>query len=591
MPTLVGFSGRLGVGTGRSAAAPNTATLAAYPTHGTSPIGSVRPMMQRTCEPMSFLSPLRRIFLFFGLVSCLGFSSSTPSFAAAAGGSTNQAESGRAVGAILGAFVRARQEGHPENLLERLKVARDRWPDDERIRVALATAYLGDENPSWAVRVLGEYLDAHPDGCQARALLVWIQLRDAHLDQAEAALTDIGRCASPSDLTRLHLLAALVAEQRGQTTIAREHVRAAMKSSELYEQDAPILARLQRTYDPSHRPWLNWQLGTRAGTSTSGLSEAPVDAPVPPRSTSALIEIDGHLAARVRTDAAVQPAMDLDLSLEDLDRDARVARSYQALALRPGVWFGQSQIQVRVGYGFETVNLARSFGGETTSSRYLVAHRAEYELRMTPGLTAYGDLGWRSVRGGQQSGLVFDQGLAWQALLDSHVRLDLDARGEWARAKTRAYDRIGATVGSGLVLALPHDFELREKLAVTGELYPRSQGFFAGTGSKDRRETTTKVGVTLWSPTLFGVRLGAEYQYTQRESTANAYNLVDHRTLLEIRWNQDSDQAGRSLVNTPSWSTPIGQQVLSATEARSRAGISELMQRDESERQRSTCAK
>jgi len=159
-------------------------------------------------------------------------------------------------------------------------------------------------------------------------------------------------------------------------------------------------------------------------------------------------------------------------------------------------------------------------------------------------------------------------------------------------AHNAAYDSVGATGLARLNIAMPGGWELRETFSLSGDRYPNSAGYFRGSRGRDRRDTLVRTGAELWTPSfLSGLRAGLEYEYTSRDSTADAYSFHDHRSLLHLVWRYDSDQLAVSVVPREN-RVPMNHGVAEVEEEDgSKMEIRELMRQDEAVQRSSSCLK
>jgi hypothetical protein len=74
-------------------------------------------------------------------------------------------------------------------------------------------------------------------------------------------------------------------------------------------------------------------------------------------------------------------------------------------------------------------------------------------------------------------------------------------------------------------------------VTVAGDWYPDSYRAEAFRGEGPEREDLfVRASYQLWSPALWGFRLGVSYDYSYRDSTLPAYDFDDHRALLKLAW-------------------------------------------------------
>ena len=168
--------------------------------------------------------------------------------------------------------------------------------------------------------------------------------------------------------------------------------------------------------------------------------------------------------------------------------------------------------------------------------------------------------------------------------------------GKYYFAVGDAYDQVGGIA----LLAGRIDFGpgLYGRIGVTPgvDYYPRSGGDIGtlafGT-EKKRFDFTIKQFEEVWSPALWGIRIGIRYEFSYRNSTADAeqsnYNYLEHRALVALRWHFDanpwSPREARSDTHVP---------LDYGLEARDGSGfdedrIQDLLRQDEATRAGSSC--
>ncbi|MFW5740814.1 MAG: hypothetical protein ACOC1F_10665, partial [Myxococcota bacterium] len=131
--------------------------------------------------------------------------------------------------------------------------------------------------------------------------------------------------------------------------------------------------------------------------------------------------------------------------------------------------------------------------------------------------------------------------------------------------------------------------EARVNLSYSYDDYLRSHGYFPGSFGDKRVDKQVRVQPGLWSPSWDGFRVGVDYEYSDRRSTAANYDYTDHRVMLHGVWTMDSDRFGIDLVPVegreplPHGAAASGE--LSGDEMR----IRDLMRQDEAVKRGSSC--
>jgi tetratricopeptide (TPR) repeat protein len=483
-------------------------------------------------------------------------------------------------------------QGQGEQARDLLLEALQHSPDNETLVLARAESYLADDNEFWALKVLGEFEEAHPPACQARMFMARIHIDEANMEQAKELLDRPG-CDQPEPMrARKLVLRAVIAQAREDSAAAKALVQEAEQTSERYEEDAALLQSLGAQYDPYRMPLLSWKIDLGAGWTSNGLAGSPVDQAAPDQDTqSAILVLDAGLRLVVPTAVPVRPTAEVNFRLSELLSDAARDLSTRQPTLRAGAQLGEGHPHVTLNYAYDVVQVQQGDQYDDGPVLYSEAHRGEYELEATDSVIAFGGAGQRRFREAGRTRLEFEQGLAMALGLSDSVRLMTGLSARFYQARNEAYDAVGATGLARLSTSFPGGFELRETISLSGDLYPASEGAFSGSGNRDRSETLLRVGAGLWSPSTKGFRVGLDYEYTNRDSTAEAYSFTDHRTLLHLAYNYGSDRLSVNRIGTQG-RVPLQHGVEAAEEeGESEMKIRDLMRRDEAVQRGSSCLK
>ena len=151
------------------------------------------------------------------------------------------------------------------------------------------------------------------------------------------------------------------------------------------------------------------------------------------------------------------------------------------------------------------------------------------------------------------------------------------------------------TPGGGTALAqfqvvLALKAEARLNASYSHETFPRSRGYFSGALLEERIDNLARVKAGLWSPAWSGVRVGLDYEFSKRASTADAYAYTDHRTFLHVAWVMDTDRFGVRTVGEQG-RTPLKHGTGPGDGPSSDVRIRDLMRQDEAVKQGSSCLK
>jgi hypothetical protein len=468
---------------------------------------------------------------------------------------------------------------------DRLRRAAADHPDSQLLALARAESYLADDNSFWALRVLDEFVAAHPPACQARTFIARIHIDQANLEQAEAILGRPG-CDAPAEIrARKALLRAVIAQARRDAAAARRYVREARETTPRYVEDEPLLDSLSARFDPNRIPLGAWSLALGAGYTTNGLAGMPLDRPSPAGADgSAISMLDLRLRAVVPTGIAVRPVIEAQLQSTQLYARAVSGLSTDRPTLRAGALLGTSHPRLLLDYGFDLVQLHGGDLGDPGPLVFSEGHRGEYSLELSEALFAFGSAGYRRFHDGRRARVELEQGLAAAIAISDTLEVTVGASGRAYDAEREVYDAVGVTGLLGVTSRAPKGWELRQTLALSGDRYPRSAVFFLGSAGRAREDSLLEIGVGVWTPSFAGFSFGVDYGYTRRDSLATAYRFTDHRTLLHGVWQSDTDHALVSHV-------PARGRVLMRHGSTAQGEIRERMRRDDAVQRGTSCLK
>lgn len=504
---------------------------------------------------------------------------------------TRAAESVEAPAQVVAEARQKLDAGDAKQALSILKIAAKKWPDSEFVRTELAAAYVADNNDFWALNVLNDFDQAHPPACSARASATMILIRQADLETAEETLDKEGCRTRPEDRAREHLLRARIAQLRNNPGEASEHVVKARKQSALYDEDRGLLQNMDRTYFPGRLPWGSWRLDVGLGWTSNGLAGSPVDrANLPHSAGSAVMAVDSRVRLLWPESGTVRPAAEVSFRALQLSGETARDLSYIVPGLRPGLLFGADYPRLLLAYSFDAVRLAAIDRYANAPVWFAEGHRFEYELEATESLLAFGGGGRRVFREQGRSRWEVDQGLALGIPLGSRFRMMTGVSARWNAAENDAYDSVGGTAIAQLQVALPARFEGRLSGNFSHEKFLRSRGYFQGALDENRVDSLVRVKAGFWSPPWSGARLGLDYEYAHRASTADAYSYTDHRTLVHLAWVMDTDRLGMGTVSAAGRSS-LNHGSAGLTGILDDVRVRDLMRQDEAVKQGSSCLK
>jgi hypothetical protein len=430
--------------------------------------------------------------------------------------------------------------------LEEAQEFLSRWselePNSELIATARADVYLAEDNPFWALKVLGEFASTHPKACDAKTLEARIQVQQANLEQAEALLNEPG-CDAPEALqVRRLLLRAEIAELRGNGEKARLLVSEAEAHSSRYEEDNARLAQLEQAYDPYRLPLWTLNLDVAGGYVSTGMAQAPLDVSAPvPTQGSAIASL--HLLGRVVVPyrPALRPVAEIEYSATQQLNDRPRELSVRQPSLRVGALFGRAYPRLQLNYAYELVDFDGDSNSQSSGKWYSVAHRGEYRLELAHGLLNYGSVGYREFSDDRLSRVESETGLLKNWSLSETLGVSLGGTLRGYRAEHHAFDQLGLSGFVGLRVQAPKEFVLQESLTLSQDWFPASERYL-GARANERKDLRVNVAASLLSPEIFGLRIAATYNYVERDSNTSLYDFNDHRALLEVHYRLSHDQ-------------------------------------------------
>ena len=453
------------------------------------------------------------------------------------------------------------ESGQPRKARDLLKRARELHPGRGELDLLLARAYWVMGNRVWARRVLLQARGRRPGDCQVRSWLIWLHLQQAELEQAEVLLGENGCPPQGAMKGRWLLLRATLARHGRDRREARKNVERARELGQLFEDDQELLEHLTAYAMPRRPPPISLRLDLGGGYSSNGLMSNPVavaslgetaSTGSPVMSMDLLAMLNPPWGWRVR------PVLELGVrSLLLLGQSAVAGHSqvtpfdysFLSLHLRPGLALGQLKL-------FYAGQLFMLTGDDkyTEGPRWFYeTHRGELEWEPRPWLTFWAGAGHSSFREQVRARTELDGGVGlggsvWRLRLLGAVSL----RKHWARqhqvhdtgTTAHAYSLWGASLLGSATLPTTY-LSLRARFVVSLDLHHDSAGYFKDRQGdpvpEHRRDLLIKGASELWSPGWHGLRLGLTYEASHRRSTVDAYEYVDHRGLLRLRWRLSAD--------------------------------------------------
>jgi tetratricopeptide (TPR) repeat protein len=457
------------------------------------------------------------------------------------------------------------EAGRFEDAVGLLEAAAEALPESGAIQVLLGVAYLRAGRQLWAIDAFARRLEQDPADCEARAWLAWTWLGQAALDEARALL-DEGDCAAAPGPggTRVLMLRILAEHYAGETEAARAVLGRIRARDEAYAADREALAGLVRTVVPDRFEDLSWRLDVGGGYATNALLGSPVDPEgAGVDADSGLLTVDAWLRFApdlgfwLRPTVELQPRMQYFFGPGGLEPpgDEVESQSFFTLSGRAGAYIDWGVPRLLLAWRPEYLLLRGGNEGFDYEAPvwYAAAHRGEIEFEITSWLLMFAGAGHRTFWELGRNRVEFDGGFGGRvALIDGLALLwSASGRGYWAASD--AYDLGGGSIVLNLQYRLPGGWSTRAGLTLAGDWYPVSAGFYGPEEepyAQSRRDRFLKAGGAVWSPAVvWGLRFGATYDYSVRDSTIPEYGFSDHRVLFKVSWAASADVLGLPSVS------------------------------------------
>ncbi len=482
--------------------------------------------------------------------------------------------------------------GRAREAVSRLKPLVKEHPGEPAYSHLLARAYLADSNPFWAQRTLQKAIARDEQDCVSRSWLIWVHIKNGDLDLAREALADEGCPAAGADTARWRLLEAFLARTQADRARALLSVVQVPESGEIYAEDERLWLFLRGAEDPGWIQPLSFKLELAGGYTSNSKGGSPAD-PGTQGAGSALLRMD--LFGRLVWPASrlLRPTLEAGLKGHGIAAEADGARklSYLQMHARPGFILGSGFPRILLGYKVDYLALNQD---REIERRFYEAHRGEVELE-TKRMTYFAGAGRRIYRENGRSRFELDGGLGGSFVVFGRARMLMALSIRYYDASGDPYDQVGAT---GLVVSrINIGWGLVTRLGVTLGLdyYHNSGGELGGLAygsDKKRFDVLAKLNAGLWSPVWMGVRLGASYEYSYRDSTADEvddYDYSEHRLLVKIRWSFDLNPWAPQVVETKgrvALDYGVSEQAGAGLEEER---IQDLLRQDEAARRGSSC--
>ena len=468
--------------------------------------------------------------------------------------------------------------GDSAEAIDVARAALTAWPDSGPLHVLAAAAYLGADNPLWALRTLLRRVSAAPDDCVAATWLAWTRLR---LDQPEGAADLLAdpRCASPDAAgTRALLVRALAHHKLGASDAATAGLDRARHQPVIDATDAPALAALSRAAEPDRLRHVTWRLEAAAGYSTNPLLGAPNDPAVAAATEgSGLVQLDAWVRLAPDLGGPLRPLLELQPRVVRFLAIGAEGLSTLVASGRAGLVMGRDLPRATLAYRPDYVLLEQGDGYSAGPLWYYGAHRAELEVELSRSLVLFAGGGHRAFRELGRGRWEADLGAGGGAALTSGAALLWAVTTRAHTANDKGYDVLGATAVFSLDVRLPATLWARANGGVGVDVYPRSEGAFGIAGV--RRDLAVRAGAQLGASPEPGLRVGLGWDMTWRDSTVPEFAATDHRVTLRVAWSGDADVTGPDAVEG-ALLAPLGWG-LGPGEGGAAERVQDLLRRDE----------
>ncbi|MFH0903202.1 MAG: hypothetical protein V2A73_21445 [Pseudomonadota bacterium] len=454
------------------------------------------------------------------------------------------------------------------------------------VALLMAKAYLALGNDFWALREIAKAVERKPASCQERLWLAWIHLRQRAFDPARDAVAS-AVCSTGAEQTRQQLLAAMIEIYAGETAAGKPAFAKALAAPESFPEDQRAMAQLRRIVDPDHRPLFSGRIELGTGWTSNAVASSPTDEESAGRdSATPTLQLDAQAKLALPEYRGFRGALDGETRVLGFSAESGRDHSYLHLSARPALLYRTRLVELLLGYRLEGLALAGGDNYEAGPIWYSNGQRLELEA--TRGLlVAFAGAGQRSLREAGRSRSEIDGGVGgrWRS---GRIGLLAALTLRHHDALRPAYDLWG---GSALVageMRLARSLAARVSVLLGLDAYPEWSGSSppAG-GAGDRRDLQLKVALGSYYLSARGVRLGAAYEMSHRNSSIAGYGFTDHRLLVKLTVPFSWEGRGPRQVAPPGhvaldYGIDGGEGVMEER-------VQELLRQDDSVRRGSSC--
>jgi hypothetical protein len=478
--------------------------------------------------------------------------------------------------------------GDTRAAVDRLKRARERFPDDRRLILVLARAYLVENNLFWAERTLRDAVAFWPDDVELRTWLAAVHLRQGDPDLVlEDLLPDLQPSQDPFR-ARWQLLTASRAELSADPNAAEEALALVNRKSRLFPEDLEMWAFLNASVDPWWSKSISGALDLGLGGTSNALAGSPTDPGLSGDASGlGLVDLRGRLVPS--TGGSVRPALDLVIIGHGLGNEAYRDLSTLLGAVRLGGVVAKGGRRLGFGYRAEVLLLNQD------PARFSEAHRVEAEVEWARGSVLFGGGGHRAYRDDMRTRWEADLGFGGSFGRLAGTPLVAGATVFVANAESMAYDQLGITAALSARVSLTRRTTFQADLSVVWDDYFNSGGeegqLVFGT-EENRRDLLGRVAATFWAPPWKNLRPRVEVRYTHRSSTADTtpgfdFSFSEWRIVAWLRWSFAVDPWAPKVEHSDDL-VPL-EWGLEGDRGMDEERILDLLRRDEELRRSSSC--
>ena len=478
--------------------------------------------------------------------------------------------------------------GETRTAVDRLKRARERFPDDRGLTLLLARAYLLEDNLFWAERTLRDAVASRPDDVELRTWLAAVHLRQGDPD---LVVEDLAPNLKPSQdplRARWQLLTASQAGLVGNPEGAKEALDQINRKSTLFPEDGALWAFLHANSDPWWNRSFTGAVDVGFGRTSNALAGSPTD-PGVTGDPSGLDLVDLRASLVPSVGSTVRPAFDFLVMGHGLANEAYRDLSTLLGAVRLGGVAATAGHRLGFGYRAEVLLLNQD------PARFSEAHRAEIEIEWASGSVLFGGGGHRAYRDEMRTRWEADFGFGGSVGRLAGMPVVAGVTALVADAESPAYDQLGITAALSGRVPVTGRTMLQVDLGGARDDYFNSGGedgrLVFGTEEK-RRDLLGRIAAIFWVPAWKSFRPRVELRYTQRWSTADTtpgfdFSFSEWRIVAWLRWSFAADpwapRIDRSNDHVPlEWG-------LESDRGMNEDRILDLLRRDEELRRSSSC--